>query len=61
MITWSDDPQRPDAGKGAMEIDWLDSGISAYVRAHLGHRALLGVRCANRIFRYWSLTVCGVT
>lgn len=61
MITWSDDRQRPDAGKGAMEIDWSDSGIGAYVRAHLGHPALFGVRCANLIFRDRPLTVCGVT
>lgn len=59
MITWSDDRQRPDAGKGAMEIDRPDSGISAYVRAHLGHSASFGVRRANLIFRDRPFTLRG--
>jgi len=55
MITPSDDRQRPDAGKGAMRIDWLDPGSNAYVHAHLGYAARFGVgradaSCCDRPF-----------
>jgi len=59
MITSSDDRQRPDAGKGAMEIDWSDPGINAYVHAHLGQSASFGVGGANMIFRDRLFTVRG--
>jgi hypothetical protein len=59
MITWSDDRRRPDAGKGAMEIDWSNAGIGAYVRPHLGHTARVGVWCANAVFRDRPFTLRG--
>jgi hypothetical protein len=59
MITWSDDRQRPDAGKGAMDIDWPDPGIGGYVPAQLGRPASFGVRYANMIFRDRSFTLRG--
>lgn len=59
MITWSDDRQRSDAGKGAMRIDGLESGIGAYVRAHLGQPVPFGVGLANSAFRIRTITVRG--
>jgi hypothetical protein len=59
MITPSDDRQRPDAGKGAMEIDWPDPGNSALVHAYLGHPASFGVGRANAFSCYRLFTVRG--
>ncbi|GAB3501962.1 hypothetical protein GCM10027575_04080 [Phytohabitans suffuscus] len=60
MITRSDDRQRSDAGKGAMEIDWRNPGIGTYVRAHPGHSASFGDRCANVVFRVREFTLSGL-
>jgi hypothetical protein len=59
MITPSDGGQRPDAGKGAMEIDWPDPAVNAHGHAHPGHSAPVGVECANLIFRDRLFTVRG--
>jgi hypothetical protein len=59
MITSSNDRPWPDAGKDAMEIDWSDPGIGAYVHAHPGHSAPFGSGCANLIFRIRPFTLRG--